>query len=220
MLHLIRTIGCDFVEAASFGQFDGHEFFPSRKRCCPQCQTRTIIIHDEEVTKYYHRGVACHLIGHPLALPLDEELLWPGVGEKTAAKRLLERVVANYGRFFDAVAGDALYFDAPFINFCRKQHKHPIVVIKGDKRLLLQDAQGLFAQRPPHVWTAGRGYRVQSWDEEGFTSCEGVCQPLRVLRTVETKHRRRRIAGQWQESDETSEWYWATTLSKNQMPTR
>lgn len=199
---------------------DGHEFFSSMKRCCPDCQTRTLTVEDQEVTQYYHRGVVCHLIGHHLALPLDVELLRPGEGEETAAKRLLERVAANYGRFFDVVAGDALYFDAPFINCCRQYGKHVIVVVKGDERLLLQDAEGLFDQQSPEMWNAGRDYLVQSWDEEGFTSCEGVCQPLRVLRTVETKHRRQRIAGQWQESDETSKWYWATTLSKNQMPTR
>lgn len=155
-----------------------------------------------------------------MALPLDVELLRPGEGEETAAKRLLERLCSNYSRFFDVVSGDALYFDAPFINFCRDHGKHVIVVIKGDQRLLLRDAQGLFSQREPETWTAGRRHVVQSWDEEGFTSCEGVRKPLRVLRTVEIKRRRQRIAGQWIETDETSEWYWAATLSKNQMPTR
>ena len=79
----------------------------------------------------------CHLIGHPLALPLDVELLRPGEGEETAAKRLLERVFASYGRFFDVVVGDALYLDAPFLNFCLDHHKHAIVTIRGDQRLLL-----------------------------------------------------------------------------------
>ena len=36
---------------------------------------------------------------------------------------------------------------------------------------------------------------VRFWDEEGFTSCEGVKGPLRVLRTEETVRRRERIAG-------------------------
>ena len=131
---------------------DGHEFFSSKKRDCPDCQTRTLTIQGKEVTEYYHRGVVCHLIGHPLALPLDVELLRPGEGEETAAKRLIERVVSSYGRFFDVVVGDGLYLDAPFINCCRKHGKHAIVVVKGDQRLLLQDAQGLFSQRPPEVW--------------------------------------------------------------------
>lgn len=198
---------------------DGHEFFNSRKRCCPQCQQRTIKVRDEEVLEYYHQGVVCHLIEHQLAVPLDVELLRPGEGEETAAKRLLERVFANYPRFFDVVCGDALYFDAPFINFCLDHHKHALVVVKGDQRLLLQDAQGLFAHQAPRVWHDGRR-TVPSWDADGFTTCEGVDQPLRVVHTVETVRRRARRAGQWQEKEETSSWYWASTLSQRQLSTR
>jgi len=204
-----------------FAAVDGHEFFSSRKRCCPQCQSRTLTVQGEKVTEYYHQGVVSHLIGQDLALVLDVELLRPGEGEETAAKRLLERVFTNYPRFFDVVVGDALYFDAPFINFCLDHHKHVIVTAKGEKRLLVQDAAGLFAQQPPGRWVDDHGKRtVQFWDEEGFTSCEGVKRPLRFLRTVETVRRRERIAGQWQEKEETTTWSWATTLTKAQLSTR
>src|ERR1700731_368660 len=164
---------------------DGHEFFKSRKRCCAQCQQRTLTVQGEEVVEYYHQGVVCHLIEHGLAVPLDVELLRPGEGEEAAAKRLLSRVFANYGRFFDVVGGDALYFDAPFINFCLDHHKHVLVVVKGDERLLLQDAQGVFAQQAPQIWQERRR-TVQYWDVDGFTTCAGVKQPLRVVHTVET----------------------------------
>jgi Transposase DDE domain len=130
-------------------------------------------------------------------------------------------VFTNYPRFFDVVVGDALYFDAPFINFCLDHHKHVIVTAKGENRLLVQDAAGLFAQQPPGRWVDNHGKRtVQFWDEEGFTSCEGVKPPLRFLRTEETVHKRERIAGQWQETDETTIWSWATTLTKAQLSTR
>ena len=152
-------------------------------------------------------------------MPLDVELLRPGEGEETAAKRLLERVFANYPRFFDAVVGDALYLDAPFIDFCLDHHKHVIVTIRGDKRLLLQDAQGLFGQQQPGQWSEGK-CRIQYWDVDGFTSCDGVQQPLRVLHTLETVQRRHRVAGQWQVREETASWYWATTFSSQQLPTR
>jgi hypothetical protein len=198
---------------------DGHEFFKSRKRCCAQCQQRTIQVQGEEVVEYYHQGVVCHLIEHQLALPLDVELLRPGEGEETAAKRLLERVFANYPRFFDVVCGDALYFDAPFLNFCLGHHKHAIVVIKGEQRLLLQDAQGLFAQQPARV-RQDRRRTVRYWDADGFSTAEGVQQPLRVVHTVETVRRRERVAGQWREKEETSSWYWAATLSGRQLSTR
>lgn len=36
----------------------------------------------------------------------------------------------------------------------------------------------------------------------------------------ETVQRRERVAGQWREQDETSQWYWATTLSRRQLSTR
>jgi Transposase DDE domain len=198
---------------------DGHEFFKSRKRCCPQCQQRTLTVQGEPVVEYYHQGVVCHLIEHRLAVPLDVELVRPGEGEETAAKRLLERVFANYARYFDVVGGDALYFDAPFINFCREHHQHALVVVQGEQRLLLQDAQGLFAQQPPQVWQEGQR-TVQSWDADGFTTCEGVKQPLRVVHTVATIRRRERVAGQWRDNEATSVWYWATTLSGRQLSTR
>jgi Transposase DDE domain len=204
-----------------FAAIDGHEFFSSRKRSCPECQTRTLTVDGQPVTEYYHQGVVCHLIGQNLALVLDVELLKPGEGEETAAKRLLERVFVHYPRFFDIVVGDALYFDAPFINFCLDRHKHVIVTAKGDHRLLVQDAQGLFDQQQPGCWVDKNGKRtVRFWDEEGFTSCDGVKVPLRVLRTKETELRRERIAGQWQETEQTATWSWATTLSKAQLSNR
>jgi hypothetical protein len=198
---------------------DGHEFFNSRKRCCEQCQQRTLTVKGEQVVEYYHQGVVCHLIEHNLAVPLDVELLRPGEGEETAAKRLLLRVCGNYGRFFDVVCGDSLYFDAPFINFCLLQGKHALVVAKGDHRLLLQDAKGVFAQQPPQLWQEGKR-TVRCWDGEGFTTAEGVKQPLRVVHTQETVRRRERVAGAWHEKEQTQSWYWATTLSKRQAGTR
>jgi len=201
-----------------FAAVDGHEFFARRKRCCPKCQQRILKVNDQDVVEYYHQGVVCHWIGHDLAVPLDVELLRPGEGEETAAKRLLERVFANYPRFFDVVCGDALYLDAPFINFCRDHHKHALVVVKGEHRLLLQDADGVFAGQQPGQWQ-DRQRTVQYWDEEGFSSCEGVKEPLRVVHTVETVRRRERIAGAWQQKEVTSSWYWATTLSKRQLST-
>jgi hypothetical protein len=87
----------------SMAAVDGHEFFSSRKRCCPHCQSRTVTVDGEPVTDYYHQGLVCHLIGQDIALVLDVELLRPGEGEETAAKRLLKRVFTNYPRFFDVV---------------------------------------------------------------------------------------------------------------------
>ena len=107
---------------------------------------------DEEVIEYYHRGVVFHLVGFPIAMPLDVEMIQPGEGEVIAAKRLLERVLSRYGRFFDVALADALYMEAPFYNLCLHHHKHVITVLKGEQRVLLQDAQGVFSLMKPKVW--------------------------------------------------------------------
>jgi len=194
-------------------------FFPSRNRCCEACSQRKVKVHGREEIEYYHRGVVCHLIGFDIAVPLDVEMLRPGEGEIMAAKRLLERVLVNYGRFFDAVVGDALYLEAPFFNFCIDHGKHVVAVIKGDHRALLQDAQGLFAQRKPGLWDEPRRL-TEFWDEEGFSSAEGVKARLRVLHAHETLTRRRRIAKEWLEDIEEHDWWWATTFRFSQLPSR
>ena len=125
----------------------------------------------------------------------------------------------RYGRFFDAVLGDALYLEAPFFNFCIDHGKHVIAVIKGNQRALLQDAQGLFAQMKPGLWDEPRRL-TEFWDAEGFTSAEGVKAPLRVLHAHETVTRRRRIAKQWLEDVEEHDWWWATIFPLSQLHSR
>lgn len=202
-----------------FVAIDGHEFFSSRYRCCPECCQRKIKIKGKKVMEYYHRGVVCHSVGFDMAVPLDMELIRPGEGEVIAAKRLLERVIFHYGRFFDAVTGDALYLEAPFFNFCIERNKHVVAVIKGAQKVLLQDAQGIFANMKPGLWEEPRR-QIRFWDAEGFTSAEGVKKPLRVLHTQETLTRRKRIGKKWVETIEDHRWWWATTFPLSQLPSR
>ncbi|MBW2148850.1 MAG: transposase [Deltaproteobacteria bacterium] len=194
-------------------------FFPSRHRHCPQCSQRTIMVKGQKLVEYYHRGVVCHFIGSALAVPLDEEMIRPGEGEVVAARRLLERVVRTYGRFFQAVVVDGLYLEAPFINFCQEHGKHVIAVLKGQHRVLLQDAQGLFSQMAPQVWQEPRR-TVMLWEEEGFESCEGISTPLRVLYAQEIENKRSGVAGKWIHTQETHHWLWATTIPASLMHAR
>jgi hypothetical protein len=41
-----------------------------------------------------------------------------------------------------------------------------------------------------------------------------------VPQTIETTRRRHRVARHWQEIEDTKRWWWATTLSQRQLPTR
>jgi len=199
-----------------FAALDGHEVFSKSVPVLSASSERKIKIHGEEVIEYYYRGVVCHLVGFEIAVPLDVELIRPGEGEITAAKRLSERVLRRYGRFIDEVIGDALYFEAPFFNFCIDHGKHVIAVIKGDQRALLQDAQGLFGQMKPALWDEPRRL-TQFWDVEGFRSAEGIKVPLRVLHAYETITKRGRIGKEWIETVEDHHWWWATTFPLSQL---
>ncbi|RPJ39594.1 MAG: hypothetical protein EHM27_04080 [Deltaproteobacteria bacterium] len=197
----------------------GTSFFPSRRRCCPACCQRKVQVKGQEVVEYYHRGVVFHLVGFPIAMPLDVEMIRPGEDEVAAARRLLLRVLKPYGRFFDVVLTDAFYFGAPFVNFCTDHGKDVIMVLKNEKRLLFQDAQGLFSQMKPQTWKEP-GQMIRAWDAEGFTSAEGVKVPLRVLHTEEIRTRRHRQGHGWVEKTETHSWWWVTTLPISRMSTR
>ena len=194
-------------------------FFPSQKRCCPECCQRKLQVQGEEVVEYYHRGVVFHLVGFPIAMPLDVEMIRLGEDEVAAARRLLLRVLKPYGRFFDVILTDALYFGAPFVNFCTDHGQDVIMVFKDEKRLLFQDAQGLFSQMKPQTWKEP-GQVIRAWDAEGFTSAEGVKVPLRVLHTEETRTVRQRKGFGWVAKTETHSWWWVTTLPIPRMSAR
>jgi hypothetical protein len=180
---------------------------------------RRLVVKGKEVVEYYHRGVIFYLAGFRLALPLEVEMLRPGEGELTAAQRLLPRVVKSYGRLFDVVLGDALYFNAPFFNLCLGLGKEGITVLQDEDRVLFQDAQGVFSFTPPQVWEEPN-QKIQAWDAEGFTSAEGIEVPLRVLRTEEVITRRHRQGPGWAQKKQTHHWEWVTTLAADRLSTR
>lgn len=170
------------------------------------------------LTEYYHRAVVAHLIGFDLPVVLDIEMLAPGEGEISAAKRLLERLMERYGRFFDAVVGDALYWEAPLFELCRKHGKRLLAVLKDNNPALLADAQALL-QGEPDGSRKDPQLHIQYWDREGFTS-GALNAPVRVLRTLETRNKRERIAGRWVMSQTTSQWFWASDIEQSLLPSR
>ncbi len=126
---------------------DGHEFFASRKRCCEQCQQRTLKVQDEEVVEYYHQGVVAHLIEHQLAVPLDVELLRPAGRGRNGGQTVVRESLHQLWAFLRRGLWRCLYFDAPFINFCRTITSTPWWSSKASTGLLMLPP-GVFAQQP------------------------------------------------------------------------
>ncbi|NWF53508.1 MAG: transposase [Syntrophaceae bacterium] len=125
----------------------------------------------------------------------------------------MPRVVQSYGRLFDVVLGDGLYFNAPFFRLCLGLGKEVITVLKDEGRVLCQDARGVFSLTAPQVWEEGN-QKIQAWD------AEGIEVPLRVLRTEEVLTRRHRRGKGWIQEKETHHWEWVTTLSATRLSTR
>ena len=159
-----------------------------------------------------------HLIGLPLPIVLDIEMIRPGQGEIVAARRLLERLLERYARFFDAVQGDALYFEAPLFELCRKHGKHLLAVLKDNNPALLADAKAVLRGEPDLARQEGKRL-IRYWDQEEFAS-GAVAQPVRVLRTEETWTVRERISGKWIVQEKTTNWFWGTSIPQELMPPR
>ena len=159
-----------------------------------------------------------HLIGFDLPIVLDVEMIRPGEGEIVAARRLLERLLERYGRFFDAVQGDALYFESSLLELCRSHGKHLLAVLKENNPALLADARAVL-DGPPDLVRREKDRSIRYWDQEAFTSGASG-QPVRVVRTEETRLGRERIAGQWVERRQTTQWFWGTSIDQSLIPAR
>lgn len=188
---------------------DAHESFASYKRCCPACQKRVIKTANGERTQFYHRYVAAMLLYRDGCLLLDLEPLRPGEGEITAAVRLLKRVLSTCPQAFNVVSGDALYMAPSIWKLARKRDKHIVAVVKKEGRDLMRDARRIFEEMEPTQTTDGTTSSLW-WDSSGFTSWPQVGETVRVVRSIETTWVRRQLTGELEE--ETSEWYWATSL--------
>lgn len=198
---------------------DGHETMASYMQCCKDCLQRKIQTKHGERIQYYHRHVMAMLWCDNMCLPLDVEPQRPGEDEVAAALRLLQRLLEQYPRAFDFIMGDGLYLKQGVLKLARKHNKFSIIVLKDEKRDLLQDARGLFRIEPSTAHQAGRIHR-ECWDIEGFqpwfkTDSEFS---LRVVRSLEkTTTRRQRTK---KDETQTTEWIWATDIPKELMPTQ
>jgi DDE family transposase len=191
---------------------DGHELWASRARCCAECLTREVTVSGERVREYYHRVVVAQWVGVTPPALLDVERVHAKEGEVVAARRLVARVVATYGRLLDVIVADALYLETAFITTVLAAGKHVVIVMKQEARTLYQDADQLRGLHAPRTLVAGPR-TTQLWDLPGLTSFATVRQPLRVIWAEEQTRRRRIIGGRGCETVEAKRWIWVTDLT-------
>jgi len=138
--------------------------------------------------------VAVSYVGEGPAMLVGVRRQGKGEGELKAAISLLKELYWRNTRFCDVIVADALYAKAPFINEVTSQGKWVVIRVKQDDYLIIKDAEGLFAGRAPDFVKEGidefKGsrYDIKIWDEEGFTSWNGVQGSLRCLKVEEVRH--------------------------------
>lgn len=150
---------------------DGVELFGSTKKACPGCLARR---HGKQGTEYFHRSVVCMSAGEPPHVILGQEMLKPrdgnekDEGELTGGKLLIQRLGKRHGHFADLIVADALYLNAPFINTVLSCGMETVIRLKDEKRLIFQDAQGLFEKGPGkkrHSKGAARRLKHGTWPD-------------------------------------------------------
>jgi hypothetical protein len=196
---------------------DGHELFASRARHCSRCLSREVTTVTGTVTQYYHRVVTAQWVDVSVPVVLDVEPINPGEGEVVAARRLLDRLLASYGRLIDVITGDALYLEAPFCRQVQEAGKYFIVVMKQEARELYRDADGLRTVVTPSQ-LENEGSRSRVWDLEGLTSFSTLRTPVRVVWTEDEHTKARYVGGRKVIRTETHRWVWATNLPRASVP--
>jgi len=180
------------VDGLVVAAVDGTEVYSTKaeSRSCRRCSVRA----RDGVKEYYEREVAVSYVGNGPALVIGMRRQEKGEGELTAAIALMEYLYWHNTRFCDVIVADALYAAAPFINEATSQGKWVVIRAKRQDYRVLQDANGLFAHRKPDFEKTGieefKGstYDVRIWDEEDFTSWDGVEGPVRCLKVEETRN--------------------------------
>lgn len=196
---------------------DGHETSSSFKSWCPGCLKRMVGKKEGKVEQYYHRNATLMLITPRINLTLDAEEQRPGEDETRCATRLFQRAVKDYPRAFDLVLCDALYSSSTFFQVVTDAKKDIIAVLKGEQRDLLKDAEGIFSQQEPLIYSEGKTtYRV--WDEEDFRPWGSAGISVRVGKSIETTSSISRLTGK--PRTDVAVWMWATTIKKNRLGAR
>ena len=202
-----------------FLSVDANEHFHSRSRCCPCCCQREIEESDAQgrqhfVIEYYHRYVFGQINGPKLNTLLDLEPIRPGEGEAEAALRLLGRIRRLYGvRFFDALSMDGWYLQGPFLKAVRKLGWEWVVVLKDERREILQEARALSAKRKADrtFYDEQRDRQVSLWEVKDLRLSQRYDRPVRVVHSHETWTENKVVGANQLSWPRTSDWWWVAS---------
>lgn len=193
-----------WIGALRYVALDGWEPISSFARHCDQCLIRNVKIKKHggevgevvEVAQYYHRYVVAMLLGDRLDLALDFEPLLPhdkrpmgaakhgeDEGELTAAIRLLRRVKQTFG-WIDAVVGDGLYSNGPFLTVVSQLKMSAVVIARKETDEPLKEALRLWKNQAADTVVEDKDAheRIELWDCPRLEMLDSYDGPIRVVR--------------------------------------
>ena len=189
---------------------DGVEHFSSAKVHCEHCLTRTL---RDQTTSYYHAGLAAVLVNpaHAEVFPLDFEPILKQDGalkndcERSAAKRLLAALRAQYPDLKIILIEDALYANAPHLRQINEAGWRFILNVKPDSHVsLFKQFAGRRATGQVQEWSFTDAQGIQ----HAFAWTKGLCLNESALDVT--------VDFLWYEqtepSGEVTTWTWVTNL--------
>lgn len=151
---------------------DGTGMYSSSRVACPHCCVKN----KKTSTEYYHQLLAAVLVhpDHKIALPLDFEPITRADGsnkndcERSASKRLIQSVAAQYPKRQFIVLEDALAANGPHVNTLQEHGLDYIIVAKvGGNEALFNTLQERLQQGQTTEWEETdtksqmmQGYRI------------------------------------------------------------
>src|ERR1700730_16857316 len=155
---------------------DGIEICSSFVRCCDACMEREVQhkVNGEMRAdlQYYHRIVVVAVVSTPFPIPLGLRFQKNGEGEVACALALLQDLDNQLGRrFLDALVGDALYMQAPFVKEVERLGLAWAFTLKENQPELLREAERLTQERSLDTTKATRGSGINwYWAKQRGTS--------------------------------------------------
>jgi Transposase DDE domain len=173
---------------------DGIEICSSFARCCDACMEREVQhkVNGEMRAdlQYYHRIVVVAVVSTPFPIPLGLRFQKNGEGEVACALALLQDLDNQLGRrFLDALVGDALYLQAPFVKEVERLGLIWAFTLKENQPDLLREAERFTQASPTGIHTEpGREIRYWHLPEVDWPVADRL---VRVVKTVRIENRRR-----------------------------
>jgi hypothetical protein len=185
---------------------DGTELYRSDKTCCDECLEYRIKTKEGIRIDYVHKIVLMQMVGKMYSSYVQtilgmEKILPKDVigdtseggheGETTSARRLILRMIAEYGKaFFDVLTTDGLYTNAPFVRFLHRLGKYLVSRVKNERTDLYKEIESLSTLVKPLVINDWKE-RVEVWIYEIPALSEWLAKdiPIRSFKIVEKSYK-------------------------------